>query len=121
VVQRDELATILSKHDILILPTFYPGEGYPGVIIEAFSVGLPVISTNWKNIPEIVNEGNGLLVPVRDSRSLGRAIQSIGESKHQYRKLATGAAHSFKSFDSDIVNASLIARLKEMCSNSEVA
>ena len=51
VLAPKDVSNALSKYDVLLLPTFHPGEGYPGIIIEAFSEGLPVISTEWLAIP----------------------------------------------------------------------
>ena len=39
----------LWEYDCLVLPTFHPGEGYPGVIAEAFVHEIPVITTiGWR-------------------------------------------------------------------------
>ncbi|MDM1415683.1 glycosyltransferase family 4 protein [Myroides odoratimimus] len=53
----------ITNYDVLILPTFYEGEGFPGTIVDAYIAGLPVITTKWKQIPEFVDEGlTGFLV-----------------------------------------------------------
>ena len=52
----------LFNYHALILPTFYEGEGYPGVILEAYNCGMPVIATNWLSIPEIVDRNTGILI-----------------------------------------------------------
>jgi glycosyltransferase involved in cell wall biosynthesis len=58
----DKTATFV-RSDIFCLPSFYPLEGQPLVIIEAMAAGLPVVSTMWRGIPETVVDGEtGLLV-----------------------------------------------------------
>jgi glycosyltransferase involved in cell wall biosynthesis len=58
-----EKTRALMAADIFCLPSFYPQEGQPLVIIEAMAAGLPVVSTRWKGIPETVVDGEtGLLV-----------------------------------------------------------
>ena len=47
----------LSKYDIFILPTEYPGECLPGALIDAYIAELAVIVSNWKYAKEYV-EGN---------------------------------------------------------------
>lgn len=59
----DDIYFKLPKYDLLILPTFYEGEGFPGTILDAYLSGLPVISTKWKQIPEFVRDGEtGFLI-----------------------------------------------------------
>ena len=42
----NEVVTVLSQSHFLLFPSFYPGEGFPGVFLEAFSVGTPIIALN---------------------------------------------------------------------------
>ncbi|MBR0931015.1 glycosyltransferase family 4 protein [Bradyrhizobium diazoefficiens] len=74
----DDTAELLSRTDVLVLPTF--AENLPMVILEAFAHGVPVVSTPVGAIPEVIQSGrNGLLVPVGDVEALVAAIdQMIG-------------------------------------------
>lgn len=88
---------VLDSYDVLILPSHR--EGYPGVIIEAFSLGIPVIATKLEGIMEMVQEGvNGLLMDVKDSQQLKNAIESI--NTEQYTALSSNALKSFSTFNS---------------------
>jgi glycosyltransferase involved in cell wall biosynthesis len=81
VLSRDVINQTLSKYDCLILPTFYKGEGYPGVILEAFGAGLAVITTEWNAIPELIEDGqNGILLPVKDSLAIRNAFSRLLDS-----------------------------------------
>lgn len=65
--------------DVFILPTAY-GEGIPRVLLEATSMGLPIVTTNSPGCNEVVEHGvNGFLVPVRDTAALIRAITRLVE------------------------------------------
>lgn len=48
---------IISAYDFLVLPTSYPGECMPGVVIESFCAGTPVITTDWRHMSELVENG----------------------------------------------------------------
>jgi glycosyltransferase involved in cell wall biosynthesis len=53
-------------------------EGLPTVIMEAMTLGLPVVATRHAGIPEIVSDGvTGLLVPEADPSVLAQAILAI--------------------------------------------
>lgn len=53
-------------------------DGIPNVILEALSMGLPVVSTAHSGIPEVIEEGvNGLLVPPEDAKALSSALERV--------------------------------------------
>ncbi len=90
---------LLQGYDALVLPTYYTGEGYPGVVLEAYSVGIPVITTNWQCIPEIVSRKSGILVPPRDVSALVAAIKALHDGR-QYPAYQAGAAEMASFFES---------------------
>lgn len=100
----------LALYDVLLLPTYYEGEGYPGIIIEAFSVDMPVITTQWNAIPEIVTDRyNGLLIPVKNGKAL---LNAIKEMDKEYDSLRKNILPYFdKNFNSDIINPQIINRI----------
>jgi glycosyltransferase involved in cell wall biosynthesis len=57
ILAPEQIYDTLTTYDLSILPTKYPGEGFPGTILDSYISGLPVIVSNWKNIPEFVDEG----------------------------------------------------------------
>ena len=90
----------MMNYDVIVLPTFYRDEGYPGIVLEAYAMGKPVIATRWRDIPEIIEHGvTGKLIPHCDPEALLDAILELDESSFQH--LATGAAARFtESFHS---------------------
>lgn len=90
---------ILKDYSVLILPTYYSGEGYPGVIIEAYMNGLPVISTNFRYIPEIVEqEKSGLLIQPKDNDELLDAILYF--NTYNYKQFTSFVREYSLHFDS---------------------
>jgi glycosyltransferase involved in cell wall biosynthesis len=91
VLKFEQVLCTLMDYDALILPTFYPGEGYPGVILEAYSRGIPVVATRWRAIPEIVDNTSGILIPVQDSDALAQAMNDLFTDNALYKRLRRGA------------------------------
>ena len=101
----------LAENDVLILPTKWGTEGYPGVIIEAYSVGVPVISTPMGAIPEIVEDGKtGFFTPVDDAQALADTIRRF--DKDNYQQYSENALQAFSDFDYEKTNK-MIAELLE--------
>ena len=90
-LRPEEIIPTLRRYDALLLPTYYEGEGYPGVILEAYSVGIPVIATRWRAIPEIVDENTGLLIEPKDSQALAQAMTKLIDDGELYQRLCDGA------------------------------
>ena len=71
-------------------------EGLPMVILEAFSLGIPVIWTPVGGIPEIVINGyNGYLVN-DDSNNIGNKISLLNENMELLQNLSNNAYSTFK-------------------------
>ncbi len=62
VVGYHTASEVMSNYDVCVLPTFYSGEGCPGVVIDAYRAGIPVVVSRWKDIPEFVDDGKTGLI-----------------------------------------------------------
>jgi len=95
-----DIASIISKYDALVLPTKEKSEGYPGVIFEAYSAGIPVIATSLGGIPEIVDESCGILVSPGDCDELRSSMILMAEDCDFYCSLKSGAEKMSRLYDS---------------------
>ena len=96
----------LEQSDIFVLPTYYR-EGVPRSILEALSIGMPIITTDTPGCREtVIDEKNGVLIAPRDFDDLYRAMESF--LKHPER-IETMGINSRKlaseKFDVEKVNA----------------
>ena len=101
ILQKDHVMRTLTQYDALILPTYWEGEGHPGVILEAYCAGIPVIATRWGGIPEIVDGETGILVEPQDVPALATAIRRLIESDGLLSRLRNGARSKAAAFDAD--------------------
>ncbi len=91
-LEPEEVPRILSQHDLLLFLSYMRSEGTPGVIIEAFQCGVPVVATSIGGIPEQVeHEKSGLLVEPRSVPELKSAIERLIGDPALYRRLCAGA------------------------------
>jgi glycosyltransferase involved in cell wall biosynthesis len=101
VLKPEEVIPTLRRYDVVLLPTYHFGEGYPGIVIEAYMAGRPVITTRWQAIPEIVEHGvSGLLVEPANVDDLARAMSDVCQDVQLLRELTEGSraiAHKFSS------------------------
>lgn len=74
----------LSQYLALLFPTFYPGEGMAGTLVDALFAGCPIIASDWKYNKEIVNAKVGYIFKPISSDVLGRLLLDI---HHDSRKI----------------------------------
>ncbi|MGI6603674.1 MAG: glycosyltransferase family 4 protein [bacterium] len=64
----------LANSSVYVLPSYR--EGTPRSVLEAMSIGRPIITTDAPGCRETVREGvNGFLVPVKDATALEKAME----------------------------------------------
>src|SRR5258708_33305587 len=77
----NEVIEEFSRTDVVVLATAPTAsgkrEGIPNVLKEAMACGLPVVATASGGIPELVDEGCGILVSPRDPTAIADALQRL--------------------------------------------
>jgi len=67
----------LANSSVYVLPSFYR-EGTPRSVLEAMSMGRPIVTTDAPGCRETVQEGaNGFLVPIKDAEALEKAMEKF--------------------------------------------
>lgn len=102
----------LAAADCVVLPSYYR-EGVPRSLLEASSMGIPVITTTTPGCREAVeHEATGFLVPPRDVGALIRAMQAMMTLPLQARgDMGSRGRHKIiREFDEQFV----LARYREV-------
>jgi polysaccharide biosynthesis protein PslF len=75
-----ELAALVQRADVVVLPYDSREQVTSGVLIEAVAAGRPVVSTAFPHAVELLGDGTGLVVPQRSPAALGAALRrALGE------------------------------------------
>jgi glycosyltransferase involved in cell wall biosynthesis len=98
---RKDYLNILNVCDVIVQPSYH--ESYSLLILDAFMLAKPVISTNSGGTPDLVTEERGWLVPPRNVDKLTVALQTAARDLNVVREKGKRAKnYVFKnhSFDS---------------------
>lgn len=92
-VPHDGLRRYMQTHDMLVVPSVVhtngDRDGIPNVIMEALSMGMPVVATDVCGIAEVIRNGEtGLLVPQRNSAALANAVRAMLTDRERARAMA---------------------------------
>ncbi len=83
----EEMRRYYAEATVAVSPSVYEGFGFPAG--EAMACGVPVVVTEGGSLPEVAGDA-GVIVPVRDSAALARAIGDLLDNPA--RRAELGAA-----------------------------
>ncbi|MSQ13189.1 MAG: glycosyltransferase [Dehalococcoidia bacterium] len=88
---------LLRDCHLFVLPTYYRFEGTPRSIREALSYAMPVVSTDWSGIPDLVADGvEGYLVPPQRPDLLMEALAKAVTTPERFASLSERAYARFQ-------------------------
>jgi len=91
-----------SDAKLFVLSSDY--EGQSNALLEAMTMGLPVISTDCAGSDEVIRNGeSGLLVPVGDTSAIEAAIKKLLGDEKLCVKLGAQAVRDVEKFDAEYI------------------
>ncbi len=101
---RAEMRALHLSADTFVLPTYYHNEAQPLSIIEALAAGTPVITTDFRGIPEMINDGiEGFLIPPRSPGGIADAVEKLMH-RDRWLTMSIAARKRFnRQFHPDVV------------------
>lgn len=95
---RNDVGQLLKLMDIFVLASKLEGLGTS--VLDAMSVGLPIVGTNAGGIPEMIeNKVNGLVVPKQDPQALATALTKFIDDRDLRKKISQNCKKKVKQFD----------------------
>ena len=102
----NELAGILAAADFSVVSSRY--ETFGTVLIESLACGIPVVTTNVGIAPEVINTGNGILVPPGDetvmTEALGQMIGRCGSFDREAIRAGVAVKYTRENVGREIVD-----------------
>jgi glycosyltransferase involved in cell wall biosynthesis len=104
----------LIRHaQVLVLPS--RSEGQPMAVLEAMANGLCVVVTNVGGIPDLVDPGCAVLVPVDDTHALATALTSVVEDHEKRSRLGAEALRRVRErFDVEVTSGAIDSLYQEI-------
>lgn len=94
---KEETLSLMAACDLFVLNSTH--EGFPHVVLEAMSVGLPVVATAVGGTPELVRDGeNGILIAPNADAALSKTLMKLVTSSEERQRLAAGAQQTTQRF-----------------------
>ena len=99
----EKIPALINAADVALLPSYT--EGISNFIMESLSCGIPVIATNVGGNPEVIqHEKTGLLIPVKDSLALSKAIFWMNDHPDERKVMGKlGRVEMITHYDDDLL------------------
>ena len=105
---RRDVPNLLATLDIYCLPSLW--EGLPIGVIEAMAMKKPVIASKVDGTVELIGEGEGVLIPVRDPVSLSKAVLQLANNESLRRSMGES---SFLKIQQHFLIESMVSKIEK--------
>jgi glycosyltransferase involved in cell wall biosynthesis len=117
---RRDVPRLLAASDVFASAAGW--EGLPVAILEAMAAGLPIVATAVGDVPRVVDESCGTLVPAGQPDQLGVALDRIlADPALQRRQGEAGRLRVSRHFGTHAWSSRLIELYREMCRRDDAA
>jgi glycosyltransferase involved in cell wall biosynthesis len=115
----DDVREALGNASVFVLPSFYR-EGVPRTILEALSMGRPVITTDTPGCREtVINGENGYLVSPREATELANAMRAFIQTPQLIATMGKRSReYALRKYDVCKVNAVMLKEMGISCSSA---
>ncbi|MFH1849751.1 MAG: glycosyltransferase family 4 protein [archaeon] len=97
-VHPSKIKSLLKRGRIFVLPST-SGEGLPNVILEAMSVGLPVIATKVGGVSDVVKHGKtGFVIKPGDTGALADYIDRLYNDSYLWKYMSDNCVREVKKY-----------------------
>lgn len=111
-ILRDYTRETLSEYDVLVFPTHYDGEGFPGTILEGILSGLPIIASDWKYNKELIDKYHvGLMHDPFSADDLMMKMKSIVDDVHLLEVFRNNCIEATQKLNSNAIINTFISNL----------
>ena len=96
-----EMEKFYAGVDCFVIPSWW--EPFGLTALEAQAAGVPVVASDIPGLTEVVNWGNALLFPVKDSTLLACQISALEHSENLRKRLIRNGYANIKRFEKDVI------------------
>jgi len=121
-IANDQVTRFLTKYDAFVLPSVGLGEAAPVAVMEAMSVGVPVVSSIIGGTPEMIKDGvTGFLFPQGDQVKLAGILARLADDPSLRKSVGdAGRSHAKSNFLTKHSAARLIKCIYSSSSDPEL-
>lgn len=94
---NEEVLQLIRECDVVVVPEQWPNDFGPVILVEAMSLGKPIVASRIGGIPEFINDGvSGFLIAHNAPMAFTEKIIFLLKNKNQAQRIGKNAQESVK-------------------------
>ena len=104
----------LSTYDMMLFPTYWKGEGFAGIFIDAFISGVPIIASEWAHNRQFLKEGKtALFVPIHNTTALADMMEECINGQYNVSEMAIECQKEAEKYDvNNVITQMLLSKIE---------
>ena len=104
----------LSTYDMMLFPTYWKGEGFAGIFIDAFISGVPIIASEWAHNRQFLKEGKtALFVPIHNTTALADMMEECINGQYNLSEMAIECQKEAEKYDvNNVITQMLLSKIE---------
>lgn len=112
VASPDESSSILKDYYMMVFPTKFSGEGFPGVILDAFAAGIPILSSHFRFYDDLLKDHyNSLVFDLDNFEDFEKKLIYACEHPDAICNMRSNSAAEYKKYSPEKEIGVLVDRL----------
>lgn len=101
-LKPSQIHATLKNYDLMLFPTKYYTEGFPGSILDAYISDIPVVATNWEYANEFINHDVcGLITDFDNEEVYIREVIKLLKNPSKIETLKLGIPKQLQKYSSE--------------------
>lgn len=114
VINPLETSKIIKNYFMMLFPTKFEGEGFPGTLLDAFAAGVPILSSKFAFYDNLLKDGvTGMSFPFNDYSALYDMILQILDNPNTIIKMRKLCAQEYFKYAPEKEIEIMVKRFKD--------
>ena len=103
----------LGEYNMMLFPTYWKGEGFAGIFIDAFIAGLPIIATEWAHNKTFLEENKtAVFIPTHNIVALEKTMKECIDGKYDITSMLKAAQQEAEKYNiSNVITKDLLKEI----------
>ena len=90
----------LTGYNAMLFPTYWHGEGFPGIIIDAYACGLPILASDWNMNKDLIIHGEtGIIFEPKSVNAITKTIMDCINGDIDLEEMSKNCFKTVSHFD----------------------